>query len=144
MRRFGRVVILGAGGDCHFVIETSRGHRLGRVIPEGMAAKNTGVPGELGGESVHRVLRSPSAGIFLSDKSLGDSVRTGDEVGTVSGLPVLSAVDGVLRGQIRPGIEVLKGEKIGDVDPRPETPVRQVSEKALAIAGGVVEAILRR
>ena len=133
-----------AGEDCHFVIETSRGHSLGRVISDGRAAKNTGIPGELGGESVRRVFRSPADGIFQSHNSLGDFVHTGDELGTVSDLPVLSALDGVLRGQIRPGIEVSKGEKIGDVDPRPETPVRQVSEKALAIAGGVVEAILRR
>ncbi len=139
------VVALGpgfvAGRDCHAVIETMRGHTLGRVIWEGEALPNTGVPGEIGGKGAERVLRAPAAGVFRATAQIGDLVTKGEVVGYVGDLPLTSTLDGVLRGLLRSGLAVTPGFKTGDVDPRAERAhCFTVSDKALAIAGGVLEA----
>lgn len=139
------VVALGpgfvAGRDVHTVIETKRGHSLGRVITQGHALSNTGVPGNVGGFTAERVLRSPCAGVFRAAAEIGDIVQAGQEVGHVDDAPVRSRLDGVLRGVLWSGIGVTAGFKVGDVDPRAERDhCFLVSDKALAIAGGVLEA----
>jgi xanthine dehydrogenase accessory factor len=130
------------GHDVHAVIETKRGHCLGRVIHEGSAASDTGVPGEVKGYSVERVLRAPSAGVFRGEKSIGDEVTAGDVVAHVDGSPVRARIDGVVRGLLADGLVVGEGMKAGDIDPRG---VREhcftISDKARAIGGGVLEAI---
>jgi len=141
------VVALGpgfeAGIDCHVAIETNRGHDLGRVLYRGSAQPDTGIPGEIGGFDVERLLRAPRAGIFASARSIGEAVERGEVVGDVDGAPVTAAIPGILRGLIRPGTQVGAGLKIGDVDPRDcREHCNTVSDKARAIAGGVLEAIL--
>jgi xanthine dehydrogenase accessory factor len=133
-----------AGADCHFVIETLRGHEMGRVLAEGSPAANTGAPAERAGESARRVLRAPLDGIFSSDRRLGDLLEAGDEVARVGESSCVTAIGGMLRGLLRPGLRVRTGEKVGDVDPRGfGVDPRTVSDRSLAIAGGVLEAILR-
>jgi len=141
------VVALGpgfdAGIDCHVVIETNRGHDLGRVVCCGPAQPDTGIPGEIGGFDIERLLRAPRAGIFASARSIGEAVERGEVVGDVDGAPVTAAIPGILRGLIRPGTPVAAGLKIGDVDPRDcREHCNTVSDKARAIAGGVLEAVL--
>lgn len=134
-----------AGMDAHLVVETQRGHNLGRLYNQGEAEPNTGVPGTIGGFSGERVLRAPVAGIFKSLKSLGDGVEAREVVAEVNGVPVPARIPGVLRGLIRSGTPVTAGLKIGDVDPRGIPHYYQtISEKARAIAGAVLEGILRR
>lgn len=133
-----------AGVDCHGVVETMRGHDLGRVILEGTALDNTGVPGTIGGYGSERVLRAPETGIFRSRAAIGDLVRKGDVVAEVNGIPMATGIDGVLRGLLPDGTPVTKNMKSGDVDPRGE--VRccfTVSDKARAVGGGVLEALMR-
>lgn len=133
-----------AGSDCHLVVETNRGHRLGRVIVQGSAEANTGVPGDIAGHTAARVLRAPADGEFVSSKEIGDMVSQGDLVGSVGEAPVTAALSGVLRGLIRPGTYVARGVKIGDVDPRAERDhCYTISDKARAIAGGVLEGVMR-
>jgi xanthine dehydrogenase accessory factor len=132
-----------AGIDCAFAVETLRGHDLGRVLDQGRTGEDTGSPGTLGGESSRRVLRAESEGIFFSNRQLGGSLHMGDEVGRVGGTTVRSLLDGTLRGLLRPGLQVSLGEKLGDVDPREGIDPFRVSDRALAIAGGVLEAVLR-
>ena len=133
-----------AGTDAHFVVETNRGHRLGRLIMEGSAEPNTGVPGSVLGHTSDRVLRAPAEGIWQTHMDIGDTVQEGDLVGDVEGKPVRSAINGIIRGLIHPGLTVNNGLKIGDIDPRPQREnCFTISEKALAIAGGVLEGILR-
>ena len=139
------VVALGpgfvAGRDAHAVIETCRGHTLGRVITEGEALPNTGVPGEIGGRSSERVLRSPGEGTLRSELHIGAQVRANDVVAHVGVAPVRAQIDGVVRGLLRPGVRVTRGMKLGDIDPRaPCDHCDLASDKALAIAGGVLEA----
>ncbi|MCS7178770.1 MAG: selenium-dependent molybdenum cofactor biosynthesis protein YqeB [Anaerolineae bacterium] len=141
------VVALGpgfvAGVDCHAVVETHRGHNLGRVILEGSAEPDTGVPGELGGESARRVLRAPTDGIFRGIRAIGDQVQAGEAVAYVDNVPVLSQLDGVLRGLLHDGLRVRAGMKVGDVDPRAVVAhCFTISDKALAVGGGVLEAVL--
>ena len=132
-----------AGVDCHAVVETSRGHDLGRVILEGAAKPNTGVPGPIGGYTTERLLRAPQAGVFTSIAKIGDAVRAGEAVARVDGAEVASAIDGVLRGLLRDGIEVSAGFKVGDVDPRAEPAhCHTISDKSRAIGGGALEAIM--
>jgi xanthine dehydrogenase accessory factor len=132
------------GRDARFVVETHRGARLGEVLAEGEAAANTGVPGAVGGETDRRLLRAPAAGRLEPRASIGDLVRAGEVVATVAGVPVTSQIDGRLRGLVHPAAELNRGEKVGDVDPRgAEVDPRKVSDKALAVAGGVLEALLR-
>jgi xanthine dehydrogenase accessory factor len=133
-----------AGKDCHLVIETDRGHDLGRIIATGSAALNTGVPGNIAGYTAERVLRAPAGGVFETDRSIGDSVRQGEVVGRVGGYPVEARVDGVLRGLIRPGTDVPAGLKVGDIDPRGDPAYcTTISDKARAISGSVLECVMR-
>jgi xanthine dehydrogenase accessory factor len=133
-----------AGVDCHLVIETNRGHDLGRIIVAGCAAPNTGRPGEIAGYTTERVLRSPAAGVFVSRLDIGHRVRKGDLVGQVGEAPVSAAIDGVLRGLIASHTQVRAGMKVGDVDPRGRIEdCESISDKARAIAGAVLEGILR-
>jgi xanthine dehydrogenase accessory factor len=132
-----------AGVDCHVVIETNRGHRLGRAIYDGSAEPDTGEPGLVGGKTVQRILRAPVDGIVESYAAIGERVEEGQTVAKVAGRPVVALTGGVLRGLMRSGAYVTAGLKIGDVDPRAEVSLcYEISEKSLAIAGGVLEAIL--
>jgi xanthine dehydrogenase accessory factor len=125
------------------VIETKRGHWLGRVIRNGSAIPNTGVPGLIRGYTIERLLRSPAGGHVIPVKSIGDPVMPGDVVAHVGGIPVFSQLEGILRGLIHPNVKVDKGLKIGDVDPRGEREhCFSITDKALAIAGGVLEVIM--
>jgi xanthine dehydrogenase accessory factor len=133
-----------AGADCHAVIETNRGHCLGRVILEGSAEPDTGRPGLVGGKTDERILRAPADGPTEGLADIGARVEIGEIVARVGGHDVRAGTSGVLRGLVRPGAWVPAGEKIGDVDPRAEPEhCHLISDKALAIAGGVLEAVLR-
>ncbi len=141
------VVALGpgftAGVDCHAVIETMRGHDLGRVILSGSAQPNTGIPGSIGGFTTERVLRAPRDGVFTEVLHIGDLVKQDECVATVDGEPIRSAIAGVIRGLLPTGTPVHRGMKSGDVDPRGVlTNCETVSDKARAVGGGVLEAIL--
>jgi xanthine dehydrogenase accessory factor len=126
------------------VIESNRGHHLGRVIYEGEAERFTGAPGAIMGVTEERVLRAPHAGMVRPARSIGDIVRKDDVVLYVDETPVRAAIDGVVRGLIRP-MAVQRNEKLGDVDPSgDEGRCATISEKARAIAGGVLEAIMHR
>ena len=132
-----------AGVDCHAVIETNRGHRLGRVIWRGPAEPNTGTPGVVGGKGRERVLRAPVAGVVAWRKEIGDRVREGEPLGDVAGQAIAAPFDGIVRGLIAPGTAVPAALKIGDIDPRDDASAPfTISEKALAIGGGVLEAVL--
>lgn len=132
-----------AGVDCHAVVETMRGHYLGRVIYDGSALPNTNIPGLIGGFAGERVLRAPADGVFQGARRIGDQVEPGDVAGYVDGLPMVCTIGGVLRGLLADGVPVRKGMKSGDVDPRCEPDhCRCASDKALAVGGGVLEAIL--
>lgn len=133
-----------AGKDCHAVIETMRGHTLGRVILQGSAKKNTNIPGLIGGYTGERVLRAPCDGIFIALKSIGDTVKEGETVATVDGTSVTATISGTIRGLLPNGTPVTCGLKSGDIDPRDEKEYCfLVSDKALAVGGGVLEAIMR-
>jgi xanthine dehydrogenase accessory factor len=134
-----------AGRDAHCVIETNRGHDLGRLIFQGEAAADTGNPGEIQGHTTLRVLRSPTDGIFESDQYIGTMVEKEQVVGQVAGQLVRASLNGVIRGLIRPGTPVTQRLKIGDVDPRGNPSYcNTISEKARAIGGSALEAILMR
>lgn len=141
------VVALGpgftAGGDVHAVIETARGHDIGRVILEGPAEPDTGVPGPIEGYTTERLLRSPAGGRFEPICRIGDRVERGQAVARVGGQEVKAQIPGVLRGLLREGLEVSPGFKVGDVDPRakPEH-CFTISDKSRAVAGGVLEAVM--
>ena len=132
-----------AGEDCHAVVETMRGHTLGRVIYRGSALPNTNIPGLIGGYAGERVLRAPADGIFCQKLEIGAVVRAGDVAGEVAGQPMRCTIYGVLRGILADGTPVFRGMKAGDVDPRckPEY-CTTASDKALAVGGGVLEAVL--
>ena len=138
-----------AGGDVDAVVETMRGHRLGRVIYEGAALPNTGVPGPIAGFAAERVIHAPASGAMTFVRSpepvdIGSIVQKGQTIGFVGGVPVTATLDGVLRGLIREGYPVTEGLKIADIDPRAQEVQNctTVSDKARAIAGGVFEAML--
>jgi xanthine dehydrogenase accessory factor len=132
-----------AGVDCHVVVETNRGHRLGRAIYAGSAEPDTGEPGLVGGMTHQRILRAPVAGMVTSYATIGDRVEKGQVVAKVADAPVVAHTAGVLRGLLRSGAVVPARLKIGDIDPRAEpSHCFLISEKSLAIAGGVLEAIL--
>ncbi|MDY3280949.1 selenium-dependent molybdenum cofactor biosynthesis protein YqeB [Dysosmobacter sp.] len=132
-----------AGEDCHAVVETMRGHYLGRVIYRGSALPNTGIPGLIGGFAGERVLRAPADGVFHQLLDIGAQVKQGDVAATVEGVPMVCTLDGVLRGILPEGTPVFKGMKAGDIDPRcTEDHCYCASDKALAVGGGVLEAIL--
>lgn len=131
-----------AGVDCHAVIETERGHNLGRVIINGSASENTGVPGNIGGYSIERLLRAPCDGVFKQNADIGAIVKKGNAVASVNGLLVTAEIGGVLRGILRDGANVTAGMKCGDIDPRAEAfHCFTVSDKARAIGGGVLESL---
>ncbi len=133
-----------AGVDCHAVVETMRGHWLGRVILEGSAQPNTAIPGLIGGYAGERVLRAPADGEFCPLRAIGDRVEAGETAATVAGKPMVCQISGVLRGLLPAGTPVHAGMKAGDVDPRCElSHCYYASDKALAVGGGVLEAILR-
>ena len=137
-----------AGEDVDAVIETMRGHSLGRVIYEGEAIRNTGIPGVIAGFSKERVLHSPAAGVLRNVKKITDTVQKGETIALIEtkegDIPVTATMDGLLRGLIRDGYPVTKGFKIADIDPRLQEYENcfTISDKARCIAGGVVEAIL--
>lgn len=132
-----------AGEDCHAVVETMRGHTLGRVYYSGSALPNTNIPGLIGGFAGERVLRAPDSGIFHTALDIGAAVRAGDVAGTVNGQPMVCTIDGVLRGLLADGTPVYKGMKSGDVDPRCKVEYcYTASDKALAVGGGVLEALM--
>ena len=132
-----------AGRDCHAVIETMRGHTLGRVIREGEPIPNTNIPGLIGGFTGERVLRAPDDGMFHQLLDIGAMVQAGDIAGEVNGKPMICTISGVIRGMLADGTPVFKGMKSGDVDPRREISYCQTaSDKAIAIGGGVLQAIL--
>lgn len=140
------VLALGPGflapEDVHAVIETKRGHYLGRIITNGTAIPDTGIPGMEMGYTTERLLRAPADGKLETEYCIGDKVRKGDLVGKVNGIPFYAEIDGVLRGLIHPSVEVVKGLKIGDIDPRNEPEYcYTITDKALAVAGGVLEAL---
>lgn len=145
------VVALGpgftAGVDCHAVVETQRGHDLGRVYYQGQAHPDTGVPGELGGITAARVLKASAPGVFVGTASIGQLVKPGQVVGYVEAAqgrhPVVAAIGGVVRGLLRDGTSVAPGLKVGDIDPSgDESRCYRISDKALAVGGGVLEALL--
>ncbi len=140
------VVALGpgftAGRDCHAVSETMRGPQLGRVLWTGTAAPNTGTPGVIGGRGAERVLRAPAAGTISWQARIGDVVVADAVLGGVNGAEVRAPFAGLVRGLVADQTAVPAGLKIGDVDPRADTDWQQISDKALAIGGGVLEAVL--
>ena len=140
-----------AGEDVDAVVETMRGHHLGRVIRQGAAIPDTGVPGAIAGYTVERVIHAPAAGRmrFVKDETgaavdIGAIVRAGQTIARIGETPVSATINGVLRGLIREGYPVSAGLKIADIDPRPEQAAYcdTISDKARAIGGGVVEALL--
>ena len=134
-----------AGVDCHAVVETKRGHNLGRVIWSGSAYPNTGVPGNIGGYTVERIIRATADGVFKAKVNIGDFVKAGDLLAYCDETPVYANIDGIVRGLLQDGVKVKKGMKSGDVDPRAEREYCfSVSDKASAIGGGVLEAILSK
>ncbi|MDD7771683.1 MAG: selenium-dependent molybdenum cofactor biosynthesis protein YqeB [Firmicutes bacterium] len=132
-----------AGEDCHACVETMRGHYLGRALYEGSPEPNTNIPGLIGGYAGERVLRAPADGVFVPVRKIGDRVEAGDVAGTVNGVEMRCTIGGVLRGLLAEGVPVHKGMKSGDVDPRCKVEhCWCASDKAIAIGGGVLEAIL--
>jgi len=123
-------------------VESNRGYNLGRVIWNGQAERDTGVPAAVGGHTDARVLRAPCAGCFKALRKIGDLVQAGETVAEVDGLPIRAQIQGMLRGMLKDGIEVQQGIKAGDIDPRGEREYCcLISDKARAIGGGVLEAI---
>ena len=134
-----------AGENVHCVIETNRGHNLGRVFWSGSAEPNTGVPGTIKGEGIRRVVKAPCAGVFEPTVEIGDSVEIGDLIAQISGTEIRAQLAGVVRGIIYPGITVQEKLKIMDIDPRGKREhCFTVSDKATALGGGVLEAILTK
>ena len=132
-----------AGLDCHAVVETMRGHTMGRVYYTGCAIPNTGIPGEIGGYSLERILRAPCNGVFRGVHKIGDQVEPGEICAYVNDMPMKSKIRGTLRGILPDGTIVHKEMKSGDIDPRCKLEhCYSVSDKALAVGGGALEAIL--
>jgi len=132
-----------AGTDCDAVIETMRGHDLGKVIWDGPALPDTGMPGEIGGESARRVMRAPGVGQVGWSVEIGDSVMAGEQVGVVDDIAVEAPISGVVRGLISPGHNAAAGLKIGDIDPRGNrSACFEISDKARSVGGGVLEVVL--
>lgn len=131
-----------AGEDCNCVVETKRGHTLGNVIWDGSAIPNTGVPGNVGGYSIERLIKASADGVIEPKAVIGDLVRKGQIVAITGGEPVYALMDGIVRGMLQPGVQVTKGLKIGDIDARAKQGhCRTISDKARAIGGGVLDAV---
>lgn len=132
-----------AGVDVDAVVESKRGHTLGRVLYQGTAAPNSGIPGMIAGVGKERLLKAPCAGLFKGEAFIGDVVKAGQRVASVDGEPVVTAIHGLLRGLLADGLMVTEGFKVGDVDPRVDPDYCQlISDKARSIGGAVLEAIL--
>ena len=140
-----------AGKDVHAVIETNRGHNLGRVYLHGCAEPDTGRPGAIGGYTIERLIRAPCAGLLYGVHQIGDLVQAGEtvaiiranETGVTEAVPVMAATSGILRGLVRDGLRVSNGMKVGDIDPRAAREhCFTISDKSRAVAGGVLEALL--
>ena len=131
-----------AGVDVDVVIETMRGPELGRIYHKGHALNNTGIPGEILGFSIERVIRAPVAGYFFGKVKIGELVEEGDTLGYVESEAVRSNISGLLRGLLYDGIHVKRGQKLGDVDPRGRDVIpRRISDKGRTVAGSVLEVI---
>ena len=139
-----------AGEDVHAVIETMRGHNLGRIITQGSAQPNTGIPGKIGGYAAERVIHAPCSGVIHSVRAIGDSVQQGDVIAVIENdggrEAVPASISGLIRGLIRDGYTVAKGFKIADIDPRQEEYANcfTISDKARCIAGSVLELVCRQ
>lgn len=134
---------LEAGRDVHFVVETNRGHHLGRIVARGFTAADTGQPGEIGGYRQERLLRAPESGVFESRQRIGNLVAAGEVIGRVAGVDVAARIAGVLRGLLWSGLEVTAGQKLADVDPRGDpTLCTTLSDKARTLSGSVLEILL--
>jgi xanthine dehydrogenase accessory factor len=134
-----------AGCNCDAVVETNRGHQMGRVIWRGSAQQDTGLPEVTSSESLRRVLRAPEDGSLVAFAEIGDHLEPGQQIARIGSAVLTSPFKAVLRGLLHPGVAVKKGMKIGDIDPRDDpTFCYLVSDKALAVGGGVLEAILSR
>jgi xanthine dehydrogenase accessory factor len=132
-----------AGKDVHIVIETNRGQNLGKMLLNGTAESDTGIPGAIEGYAVERVLKTMKRGIFHAHKSIGERVNKGSVVAVVDDFPIITKINGVVRGLLREGLEAQKAMKVGDIDPRGKKELCfTISDKARAIGGGVLEAIL--
>jgi xanthine dehydrogenase accessory factor len=134
-----------AGVNCTAVIETIRGHKLGRVYAQGSAESDTRLPDPVGSYREERVLRAPADGELIPHAQIGDHLESGQLIAEVAGQQVIAPFKGILRGLIHPSVPVISGMKIGDLDPRDDPSlVSLVSEKALAVGAGVLEVILSR
>ncbi|MBC2581977.1 selenium-dependent molybdenum cofactor biosynthesis protein YqeB [Clostridium sp. DJ247] len=133
-----------AGKDVNIVVETMRGHNLGRLIFSGRAMENTGIPGEIGGYSKERVIYSPADGVITNVKEIGDLVKAGETIACVNNIEIKATISGILRGIIREGSNVVKDLKIADIDPRltEKENSNTISDKARSIGGAVLEAVL--
>lgn len=132
-----------AGADVHAVIETMRGHDLGRLIMQGTAAPDTGFPGAVKGKTITRILRAPTSGTVRAHFQIGDYVHQGDTIADVAGEPIIALFDGVLRGIVHQRVQVTPQMKIGDLDPRNDPAACfSISDKSLAVGGGVLEAVM--
>jgi len=129
-----------AGEDADVVIETMRGHDLGRLIFKGSAAANTGIPGEIGGRSAQRVIHAPASGTVVHKKQIGDIVQSGEVIFTAGGIEARAPFTGLLRGLIREGLNVPQGIKAADIDPRTDVDWRTISDKARCLGGAALEA----
>ncbi|MDD6223258.1 MAG: selenium-dependent molybdenum cofactor biosynthesis protein YqeB [Lachnospiraceae bacterium] len=137
-----------AGSDVDVVIETMRGHNLGRIIRGGSALPNTGIPGNIGGYTAERVMHAAAAGIFHNVRAIGDVVEKGDEIawietGEKKHVPVKATLTGIIRGLLREGYPVTEGFKLADIDPRQSELANcfTISDKARCIAGSVLEVV---
>ena len=131
-----------AGVDCNCVVETKRGHTLGNIIWRGAAIPNTGVPGNVAGYTIERLIRAEAAGILEPKAKIGDYVEKSSVVAVTGGVPVYAQMTGIVRGMLQPGVQVSKNLKIGDIDARAEiSHCHTISDKARAIGGGVLEAV---
>ena len=132
-----------AGNNVHLVIETNRGHNLGRIISNGEGEPNTGIRGSIAGYTEERVIRATANGKFRTTRKIGDGIRANEKVGMIGNAAVRSRIAGVIRGLLRDGTEVWKGMKLGDIDPRGiKAHCYTISDKARTISGGVLQAIL--
>ncbi len=134
-----------AGKNCKAVIETNRGAKLGRVIWQGGTEPDTGIPEQVRQHAADRVVRAPGDGNLVTYVEIGDCVQSGQEIGEVAGEKIIAKFDGVIRGLLREGTRVKEGMKIGDLDPRGQPELAtMISDKALAVGGGVVEALFSK
>ena len=128
--------------NCHAVIETMRGHNLGRIIWDGAPQNNTGIPGNISGETKRRVLHSPSIGKLEWKVDFGDIVENNQLLGTVISTKITAPFSGIVRGLIHPDVPMINGLKIADIDPRKDVNYKSISDKSRSIGRGVLEAIL--